>query len=290
MGILPITGGKLPAAGRAKRPRCQEVRSRKDCGRPAPAPCPPGARPVPALAGPMAALGSRSPSIAVRVTARESHPPIYDQPRAARAAGPAAWPDAEPALVLAHGDQRGLRGHRPGRLGAGRRRPGGPAGPGAAGAAGPAGQRQEVPAPAQRRQRRPARLPDQPALVPGAASTGAAGRTGCRGRGGGLLLARVRRHRGAAAVLRRARHPGRRPPEGRQRPGRAADRRGPAVPARVLHSVAVGRGLAGRALPGQRPQRAAADASCATPAGRPRGSGSRWPTARPWPRRSGSPR
>ena len=40
-----------------------------------------------------------------------------------------------------------------------------------------------------------------------------------------LLLAGVRHHRGAAAVLRRPGHPGRRPPEGRVGPGRAADRR-----------------------------------------------------------------
>ena len=73
-----------------------------------------------------------------------------------------------------------------------------------------------------------------------------------------VLLARVRHHRGAAAVLRRARHPGRRPSEGGQRPRRAADRRRPAVPARLLHPVAVDRGLAGRALSGLRPERAAA--------------------------------
>ena len=42
-------------------------------------------------------------------------------------------------------------------------------------------------------------------------------------------------------------------------------RRRPALPARVLHPVAVGRRLAGRALPGRRPQRPAAD-----PAARPR--------------------
>ena len=41
--------------------------------------------------------------------------------------------------------------------------------------------------------------------------------------------------------------------------GRAADRRRPAVPARLLHPVPVDRGLAGRALPGLRSQRAAAD-------------------------------
>ena len=138
------------------------------------------------------------------------------------------------------------------------RRSGRAAGPGAAGAAGPARRRPQVPARAGRCRARPPRLPGRPALVPGP-GRGLAG-------GGGLLLARVRDHRGAAAVLRRPRHPGRRSPEGGQRPRRPADRRRPAVPARVLHPVPVGRGLAGRAVPGQRPERPAAD-----PAARRRG-------------------
>ena len=59
-----------------------------------------------------------------------------------------------------------------------------------------------------------------------------------------LLLAGVRHHRGPAAVLRRPRHPRRRPPEGGQRPRRPARRRRPALPARLLQAVAVARGLA----------------------------------------------
>ena len=78
---------------------------------------------------------------------------------------------------------------------------------------------------------------------------------------GGLLLARVRHHRRAAAVLRRPGHPGRRSSQVGQRPRRAADRRGAAVPARLLRPVAVRRRLAGRALPGRRPERAAARAA-----------------------------
>ena len=60
-----------------------------------------------------------------------------------------------------------------------------------------------------------------------------------------LLLTRVRHHRGPAGVLRWPRHPGRRPPQGRERPGCAADRRRAAVPARLLHPVAVRGRLAG---------------------------------------------
>ena len=53
-----------------------------------------------------------------------------------------------------------------------------------------------------------------------------------------LLLARVRHHRRPAAVLRRPRHPRRRPSEGGQRPRRTAHRRRPALPARLLPPVA----------------------------------------------------
>ena len=88
--------------------------------------------------------------------------------------------------------------------------------------------------------------------------------SGGRGRPGGaaerdrLLLARVRHHRRAPAVFGRPRHPGGRPPEVGQRPRRPDHRRRPALPARVLHPVAVGRRLAGGALSGRRPQRPAA--------------------------------
>ena len=69
-----------------------------------------------------------------------------------------------------------------------------------------------------------------------------------------LLLDGVRRHRGAAELLRRARRPGRRPPQGRVRPRRAADRRRSAVPLGLLPPVAVARRLAARALPVLDPQ------------------------------------
>ena len=54
---------------------------------------------------------------------------------------------------------------------------------------------------------------------------------------------------GAAAVLRRPRHPRRRPPQGGLRPRRADRRRRPALPARLLPAVAVPRRLAAGALP-----------------------------------------
>ena len=85
-----------------------------------------------------------------------------------------------------------------------------------------------------------------------------------------LLLAGVRHRRRAAAVLRRPRHPRRRPPQGRQRPRRADHRRRPALPPRLLHPVALARGLAAGALPQPRPRRPAADPAArsrtATPA------------------------
>ena len=72
-----------------------------------------------------------------------------------------------------------------------------------------------------------------------------------------LRLARVRHHLGAAAVLRRPRHPGRRPPQDRERPRRTADRSWPALPARLLPPAVLPRGLAAGDLPGARPRRAA---------------------------------
>ena len=62
-----------------------------------------------------------------------------------------------------------------------------------------------------------------------------------------LLLPGVRHHRGAAAVLRRSRHPRRRPSQDRLRPRRPDRGRRPAVPARLLPAVPVARGLAGGA-------------------------------------------
>ena len=103
---------------------------------------------------------------------------------------------------------------------------------------------------------RPRRLPDRRSVVPGLR-----GREPGRAEGHRLLLARVRHHRGAAAVLRRAGHPGRRPPEGGQRPRRADHRRRPALPAGLLPPVVERGRLAAGALPAPRPQCAAADAA-----------------------------
>ena len=96
---------------------------------------------------------------------------------------------------------------------------------------------------------RPRELPDHAEVVPVA-----------RGRAGldRLLLARVRHHRGAPAVLRRSRHPGRRPPQGGLRPRRTDPRGRPALPGRLLQAEPQRRGLAAGALPTARPARAAA--------------------------------
>ncbi len=145
-----------------------------------------------------------------------------------------------------------------------------------------------VPRPAGRGRAGPARVHVGPALVrrgrPGPVRTG-------RGR---LLLARVRHHRRAAAVLRRPGHPGRRPPQVGQRPRRAADRGRAAVPARLLHPVAVRRRLAGRALPGDDPNglplELLRDASrrrrCTSPSACPRAAS--WPPRSGWRRWAGS--
>ena len=72
-----------------------------------------------------------------------------------------------------------------------------------------------------------------------------------------LPVARVRRQRRAAAVLRRPRRAGRRPPEGGLRPGRA-DRRGrPLLPQRLLPPAPDGVGRAARDVRRARPRRAA---------------------------------
>ena len=89
------------------------------------------------------------------------------------------------------------------------------------------------------------------ALVPDAAG---------RARRDRLLLARVRPQRGAAAVLGRARHPGRRPPQGRQRPRRADRRRRPLLPQRLLPPAADGARRAGGGVRRPRPGAAAARA------------------------------
>ena len=102
---------------------------------------------------------------------------------------------------------------------------------------------------ARRRRARPRGVPHRGPLVP-APGPGRPGRDR-------LLLARVRHHRGAAAVLRRPRHPRRRPPQGRQRPRRPDRRRRAALPARLLQASRSPRGLAAGELPRARPRRAA---------------------------------
>ena len=64
---------------------------------------------------------------------------------------------------------------------------------------------------------------------------------------------------GAAAVLRRPRHPGRRPPQGVLRPRHPAGGRRPVLPPRLLQAGARPRRLAAGELPRPRPRRAAAD-------------------------------
>ena len=121
-----------------------------------------------------------------------------------------------------------------------------------------AGRRPQVPRDGRAGPRGPRRLPQRRPLVPAQGRATAAGRGPDGDR---LLLPGVRHHRGAAAVLRRARHPRRRPPQDRLRPRRADHRRRPALPARLLPPVAVPRGLAAGDLPGPRPRRAAAVAA-----------------------------
>ena len=105
-----------------------------------------------------------------------------------------------------------------------------------------------------RGQGRPGHVPVRAALVPGVGRRGR-GRRAQRDR---LLQPRVRHHRGAAAVLRRPRHPRRRPPEDRLRP-RRPDRRGrPLLQDRLLQAEPQPRRLAAGDLPGPRPRRAPA--------------------------------
>ena len=130
-----------------------------------------------------------------------------------------------------------------------------------------------------------AAVPDRRPLVPAAGR-----RRRPAPRGDRLLLPGVRHHRGAAAVLRRPRHPGRRPPQGRQRPRRADHRRRPALPARLLPAVAVPRRLAAGDLPGPRPRRPAALAAARGRRRRAPRSRSGCPTGPPLvARRSGWP-
>ena len=113
---------------------------------------------------------------------------------------------------------------------------------------------------------------------------GPAGR-GRRPAGDRLLQPRVRHHRGAAAVLRRPRHPGRRPPQDGLRPRRADRRRRAVLQDRLLQAEPQPRRLAAGDLPGARPRRPAAQPAArgrrhpvrhhARPARRPRAARAR---------------
>ena len=111
-----------------------------------------------------------------------------------------------------------------------------------------------LPADARGGPRRPAAVPHRRPLVP----EGLGGRRRClAAQGDRLLLPGVRHHLGAPAVLRRPRHPRRRPPQDGQRPRRTPDRRRPALPVRLLPPAVLARGLAAGELPAARPRRPA---------------------------------
>ncbi len=194
-----------------------------------------------------------SPCVLPYSAERESHPPIQCQDRPTPSDQRAGRPGEQPEVVVAPPDDGPLRLARPRALGArgATRSPCSPA----------SRRRSWSGSPATRtfvgrvrgRRRRPRPLPHAAALVPVALERRRAGVDR-------LLLARVRHHRGPAAVLRRPRHPRRRPPQVGQRPRRADRRRRPALPVRVLQAVAHPRRLAARGLPGARPRRAAARA------------------------------
>ena len=129
-----------------------------------------------------------------------------------------------------------------------------------------------ISSPAARGRAGPARVPVRPASAEAGWHQGwpPGWPTRAGGPGGrGVLLPRVRDHRGAAAVLRRPGHPGRGPPQGRQRPRRPAHRGRAAVPAAATSpSRCRRRRLAAGALPGDDPNGHAARRCCATPRAR----------------------
>ena len=143
--------------------------------------------------------------------------------------------------------------------------------------------RRRLPGPPRCGAGRPGGVPLRRPLVP------APGRR--RSRGHRVLLARVRHHRRAAAVLRRPGHPGRRPPQGRQRPGRA-DRRASACSTGTATSSSRSPARAGS----RRPTRSSTPTGCRShcsasrtaraprsrstcPAGRRSSRGSGWPAS-----------
>ena len=158
--------------------------------------------------------------LSVRLSSRESPPPVHRPRPSARSAGRARAALDQSALVVGQAHPGPVRGHRPGAVEAGRMRSGGAARAGQPEAAGRTGRRRVVRAAARRTGRRSGRLPDPAAVVPAAGSKQGA-ESAQRHR---VLLDGVRRRRGAAELLRRPGHPGRRPPEVRLGPGPAADR------------------------------------------------------------------
>lgn len=157
---------------------------------------------------------------------------------------------------MARADAGVVRGHRSRPLGGGTPRPGQAARRGAHRALRPAGRGRAFHRPRRPGGGRPAQLSDSAHVVPV---------PGRPAQGGRLLLPRVRHHRGAAAVLRGPRHPGRRPPQGRLRPRRPDRRRGPALQARILPPVPVPGRLAAGDLSAAGPGQPAADQAARRP-------------------------
>ena len=150
---------------------------------------------------------------------REGHPSLQRPHRPARTHRRAGRPRQQPALVVAPADPGPVLRDRPQALGQG---PQGPRPP----ALGPVRRTSSPPWPPTRCSSRGSHAAaadlqtylHRAALVPGAGPRTVEGGAPGLDR---LLQPRVRHHRGAAAVLRRPRHPGRRPPQVRLRPRRA---------------------------------------------------------------------
>ena len=139
------------------------------------------------------------------------NPTVHRPPRPARGPETARRAGPQPALELAHRHPGSVPLGRPEGVGQLRRRPDPAAGRRLGRAAADAVGGQEVPQEPADDPGRPGRVPHRRPLVPGLRR-----REPGRAQGDRLLLAGVRHHRGAAAVLRRPGHPGRRPPQGGQ--------------------------------------------------------------------------
>ena len=214
---------------------------------------------------------------------RARDPSIHRPSRPAPAAGPAGRPGGQPAVVLAPADPGRLRRRRP--AGVGRRRTTTPCACSAPSAAsgwaswprttasssGSSAAKADLDAylSADRWYQRKAGA-DAPRAI-------------------GYFSPGVRHHRRAAAVLRRPRHPRRRPPQGRQRPRRPAGGRRPALQAAATSSSRC-RARAGS----RRPTRSSTPTSCpcrccARPTAPAPPSRSRCPAGPTWSPGSGSP-